>query len=398
MSRQLVSRSRDLQRLQDEGYDFTITPVGLVLVVPYATAQGTVAAGRLVSELQVDGDHAGVPPTHVISFVGAAEGELPCDAHGRPLEELINQHGPLPIGDGMVASCTFSRKPPAGYPDYYEKMTTYADLLYGHAQAIDRSVRLRTFPPVPADEDESVFRYFDSMTSRSRIGAVSDRLRGQRVAIIGLGGTGSYILDAVAKTPVAQIHVYDGDVMLTHNAFRAPGAASLEDLRAAPLKVDYHTRIYDQMRRGVIPHPRPLAEDNLEELRDLDFVFLSLDTGPIKRTIIEYLQAHQVPLVDCGMGIYQTGDHLGGIVRTTASNPAQPDPLWINTHISFADAEDDEYEQNIQIAELNMLNAALAVLMWKKHAGFYLDIERETSCLYTIDGNHLLNEGSPNED
>lgn len=398
MSRPLVSRSPDLQRLQDEGYDFTITPVGLVLVVPYATAQGTVARGWLVAGLQIDGDHAGVPPTHVVSFVGATEGDLPCDAHGRPLEALIHQHGPLPLGDGLVGSCSFSRKPAAGYPDYFEMMTTYADLLYGHAQAIDGSVRLRTFPPVPADEDESVFRYFDSMTSRSRIGAVTDRLRGQRVAIIGLGGTGSYILDAVAKTPVAQIHLYDDDVMLTHNAFRAPGAASLEDLQAAPLKVDYHARVYDRMRRDVIAHPQPLTEGNLEELCDLDFVFLSLDTGPVKRTIIEYLQAHEVPLVDTGMGVYQTGDKLGGIVRTTASNPAQPDPRWINTHISYADADDDEYDQNIQIAELNMLNAALAVLMWKKHSGFYLDLERETSSLYTIDGNHLINEGAPDED
>ena len=59
------------------------------------------------------------------------------------------------------------------------------------------------------------------------------------VAIAGPGGTGSYVLDLVAKTPVRDIHLFDGDSFMSHNAFRAPGAASLEELRALPKKVDY---------------------------------------------------------------------------------------------------------------------------------------------------------------
>ena len=34
---------------------------------------------------------------------------------------------------------------------------------------------------------------------------------GWKVAVIGLGGTGSYLLDALAKCPVAEIHLYDDD-------------------------------------------------------------------------------------------------------------------------------------------------------------------------------------------
>ena len=70
---------------------------------------------------------------------------------------------------------------------------------------------------------------------------------GERVAIVGLGGTGSYVLDFVAKTPVQEIHLFDGDEFLTHNAFRAPGAASLEALRRKPKKVDYLAAIYSNM-------------------------------------------------------------------------------------------------------------------------------------------------------
>jgi hypothetical protein len=43
--------------------------------------------------------------------------------------------------------------------------------------------------------------------------------------------------------------------------------------------------------------------------------------------------------------------------------------------ISFAKATtDDNYRSNIQIAELNAINAALAVIRWKKHREIYADI------------------------
>jgi len=51
------------------------------------------------------------------------------------------------------------------------------------------------------------FRSTDTATSRARIGAIVDGVRGQRVAIVGGTGTGPSILDAVAKMPVAEIHL-----------------------------------------------------------------------------------------------------------------------------------------------------------------------------------------------
>jgi ThiF family len=57
-----------------------------------------------------------------------------------------------------------------------------------------------------------------------------DKLRLSRVVIVGLGGSGSHILDLIAKTRVRQIDLYDGDHFRRHNAFRSPGAAT----RAAP--------------------------------------------------------------------------------------------------------------------------------------------------------------------
>lgn len=384
MSRQLVSRSPDLKRLEEEGYDIEIRANQLLLKVPYATSERTVAGGILVSELTTAGDRTAPPGDHVVHFVANCGTGLPCDEIGRPLEWLIHQRASIDLGGGLVASCSFSHKPNPTYPDYYEKMTTYADMLLAPAQALDPTARVRTFPPIPMDESESVFRYLDSATSRSRIGAVSAKLRLRKVVIVGVGGTGSYILDALSKTDVVEIHLYDDDVLLTHNAFRAPGAASIEELARAPKKVDYFKSRVDPIRRNVVAHPYKVDESNIHEIRDSSFVFLAIDAGVAKNVIVGKLKEFGVPFVDTGMGIYQVNDSLAGIIRTTFGRTDGSD--W-----SVADQELDEYDQNIQIAELNMLNAALAVIKWKKIVGFYNDLEHETESLYTIDGNHLLN-------
>ncbi len=387
MSEQLVNRSPDLRRLRDEGYDIEIrSNYLLVKQVPYVTAERVVARGILVSELSTSGSTTTTPNTHVVSFVGS----IPCDDHGRELDVIINQRGAFPVDENLTARCMFSSKPAGGYPDYYEKMTSYVDMLLGYARAIDPSATAKLFPPIPTDDNESVFRYLDSASSRAQISAITEKLKLGKVAIVGLGGTGSYILDLIAKTPIEQVHLYDRDRLYTHNAFRAPGAASIDELDAAPKKVEYFQRKYDPLRRNIIAHPVHVNETNIEELRDMAFVFLAMDTGASKKYIIKKLEEFGVPFIDTGIGVYQANNSLGGLVRTTTSAHGHRQHVW--ERISFADEEDDEYEQNIQTADLNALNAVMAVIRWKKLFGFYTDLDKEYSSTYTIDGNHLLNE------
>ena len=66
---------------------------------------------------------------------------------------------------------------------------------------------------------------------------------------------------------------------------------------------------------------------------------------------------------------------------------------YLSSHVSMFDTDvEDEYGQNIQVADLNALNAVLAVIRWKKHLGFYSDFDQEHHTTYTIDGNLLLND------
>jgi len=138
MSRQLVDRSPDLKRLQDEGYDIEINSSNyLLLRVPYVAARKAVARGTLVSELTLSGDRTAAPGTTSSRLSAKSKAISSCDNHGRELSDLINQRGPIQLGEQLIASCTFSHKPNPTYPDYYEKITTYADILLAYAQAID---------------------------------------------------------------------------------------------------------------------------------------------------------------------------------------------------------------------------------------------------------------------
>jgi hypothetical protein len=391
MSSPLVSRSPDLQRLHQEGYDIQIRS-GYLLVkhVPFATSAGEVAFGTLISELSTAGTATIRPADHVVSFVGG----IPCDQHGNQLTKIINSTGEQHLADGLTADCRFSSKPPDGYPDYYAKMTAYANMVSGFAQVIDPAVSARSLMPVTMTEDQTVFRYLDSASSRARISLITGKLALPRLAIVGLGGTGGYVLDLIAKTPVGNIHLYDGDTFFAHNAFRAPGASSADQLDAAPNKAVYHRDRYDAMRRGIIAHPCYIDESNVSDLRDMNFVFLTIDAGPDKKLIVEKLEEYDVPFIDTGMGVYRTGDALGGIVTVTTSTPGRRDHVWAGNRITFVDGG-DEYDHNIQIADLNMLNAVLAVIKWKKLCGFYADDEHELFMTYTIAANQLLSADQP---
>ena len=91
-----------------------------------------------------------------------------------------------------------------------------------------------------------------------------------KIAIVGLGGTGSYVLDLVAKTPVREIHLFDGDRFLQHNAFRSPGAPTVEELQRVPPKVTHFQTLYCRMRRNIVAHECFIDSGNVDLLADMD--------------------------------------------------------------------------------------------------------------------------------
>jgi ThiF family len=383
-----INRSSDLRRLRDEGYNVSIRD-GHLLVgdVPYVAGPGTVKRGVLVSTLTLAGDETAQPETHVAMFIG----DYPCDAEGRPLEKMRSSGGRV-LAPGLEVDHWFSSKPlGGGYADYYDKMTAHIAIFEGFARVLQPDATARTHLVVEEEDEESVFRYLDTASSRAGIAALSARLAIDRVGIVGLGGTGSYVLDFVAKTQVKEIHLFDADVFYSHNAFRAPGAAAIEDLRARKSKVGYLAEQYDRMRRGIVRHEYGVDAGNASELAEMDFVFVCVDDPDAKREIVERLEQLGKSFIDVGMGVDLDGEALGGILRVSTSTPANRQSLRSRVSLEGAEGKDD-YDLNIQIAELNALNAALAVIKWKKLYGIYQDPESTLNNLYTIETDQLLSE------
>src|SRR6202030_39073 len=106
------------------------------------------------------------------------------------------------------------------------------------------------------------------------------------------------VLDLVAKTPVKEIHLFDEDRFLQHNAFRAPGAASVADLEKPPYKVDYFHGVYSKMRKGIVPHQKYITTENLHELDSMEFAFICMEAGPVKKPLIERLLQLKIPFVE----------------------------------------------------------------------------------------------------
>lgn len=387
MSSALISRSPDLARLRNEGYEVSVHQGHLVVAnVPYVNAQRQVVRGTLVSELTVAGDKATRPSTHVALFVGSQ----PCNLDGSVIGGLQHGEGHQDLGRGFVVHRSFSNKPAEGYPDYHAKMTRYIAVISAPASALDPTAKAQTFKPIADTEEDSPFVYLDTNTSRAHLGAVTAKLMGLQIAIVGVGGTGSYVLDLVAKTPVSEIHLFDGDLFLQHNAFRSPGAAPFVELDPPLLKVNYFRKIYAHMHKRIVAHPEYLSTANAHHLAGFHYVFLCMDASDQKRQIMDWLLAQGIPCVDAGLGVQEVDGQLLGLVRVTTVTPAKHDHR--TARISFVATEEDDYSSNIQIADLNMLNAAFAVLKWKKLAGFYVDYEREHNSLYTLSGNLLLSE------
>jgi hypothetical protein len=387
-----TSRSSDLQRLVDDGYDVEIRDGHLLIHgVPCVTSTREVARGTLVSTLDLAGDVTVAPTTHVVFWIG----EHPCHADGTVLHEIA--HAQAQASGSLQAQWSFSSKPVGsnGYRDYHEKMTAYIEMISAEAQKIDRDITARTYPVLRSVAGLAPFLYEDTASARAGLGLVTDKIRGMKIAIVGLGGTGGWVLDLIARCPVAEIHLFDDDRYLQHNAFRSPGPTSITELTGGPYKVDLYAQRWAEMRTGVIAHRERLGEQHTQLLAEMDFVFVCVDSGASRRDVVDLLEQVGCSFIDVGMGLLldEENNQVFGQLRTTLSTPATREQA--RPHMPLVGtAEDAVYAQNIQVAELNALNAIEAVIRWKKTVGFYTDLEHEVSATYVIDGNHIVNTSS----
>src|SRR6185437_3318437 len=180
MSHRLIAHSGDLLALRNIGLHLEVRD-GYLLIkdVPYVTASRDVRQnGVLVSELQteiIDGhERTKKFPGHVAFWIG----EHPCHANGDKIRSFENSSPPQDFGKGLKVDFTFSAK--ADYRDYQQKMQAYLGWIVGEAKKLHPEVTAETHPVYATDEDDNdVFHYIDTASSRVHIGADNEKLENQ---------------------------------------------------------------------------------------------------------------------------------------------------------------------------------------------------------------------------
>lgn len=388
-----IAPNADLQRLVDDGYDISVE-AGFLIVhgVPYVTRDRTIGYGALLTAYS---EANGVPVAvadHTANFTGS----VPHRDDGTSLKDVMvaTVYSVPQKMAGRDVWCYLSNKPePIGdmLSSYYNKMTHYIKKLETYVKSVDPKISGRRDGSYSSRDVPSVFHYPNSASARSGLEGYEAKLQLRKVAIIGLGGTGAYILDGLAKTPVSEIHLYDGDIIEPHNAFRVPGAMPANVVYGRHKKTDILKETYSQFRDGIFSNADNVTAANLDHLNDCQFVFIAIDHGPSRGLIARHLAAIGIPFIDVGIGIDKVVDTmmLHGRARVTLVTPATQ---YLVDALPTADDSDEAVYGNIQLAELNSLNANLALIRYKQHLQFFTDEDKPNSINYKISWNQIAHQ------
>jgi hypothetical protein len=393
---ELASRNPFIKDLVDQGYHVDFIGGYFVLFgLPYLDKDGALKHGDWISQVDLTAEGVIGPPT---SHQAWFNGEKPYNQAKGALC-LGTSENRIEVAKDFTANYSFSFKlldesgQPRGYASFEEKVQTYLHAIITPAlAAYPEATPLRGIE-IQAAAQDSPLRIPDTSSARYHLNDVSSLLRGKKIAIIGLGGTGSYILDLLARTHLARIALFDDDKVHVHTIFRMPGFIYRAIGKA---KVDALAEQYSQWHSGIVPVQERITQGNVERLQEFDFVFVAVDNGPARRLIVNWLSSKAIPFVDCGMGLNRSVVGLNGTVRITGVDRAAFERNVDTAYLPTSDAKEDEYRRQAQIAELNALNAAWAVIRFKQHFKLFDRIEGAAWYTFETASFELDAEGRPN--
>lgn len=386
MFQKLVSRNDDIRRLVEKGYAVGFDSNYLIVRdIPYLDDKGAKQTGAFITKLVFTNQEQVVQDDHQVFFAGAH----PHNIDGTPIANLGGGPTPLtlsPAAADVVVQRQFSNKPRVngqlvGFQDFFDKIESYTGIIAGPAIAKHGGTAL-TYRIVESDEDSSVFKICDTLTSRAEIAELAAKFSDEVVAIIGLGGTGSYLLDFVVKTPVKEIRGFDLDPFHVHNAFRSPGALDLAEFQLP--KADVYQRRYDNFRHGLSLQAKRIDASCADDFAGVTFAFVCVDKGSSRAGIFELLVGLKIPFIDVGMGLNRKRGPLNGMARVTYYSAEDAERIKAMGLAELSDRPDDLYRTNIQIGELNALNASLAIIKYKQLRGFYFDELESYQLLFEV--------------
>lgn len=366
--------------------------------IPYLDEAGELCWGAMVSKLVFEDESLVRPEDHQVFWASprpyGLDGKLVPGLGGGPATFPLSEHCV-----DVVVQQSFSHKlkekgQARNYVDHVEKLDSYLTMVAGPAMQ-KFGVEPYTFRDCEEEPPDSVFKLRDTLTSRAEITDLSKLFHSDVIAIIGLGGTGSYVLDFIVKTPVREVRGFDADKFFVHNGFRSPGRLDpAEGVELRQSKADVYLKRYESLRHGLVIKPLFIDETSVEELDGVTFAFVCVDKGSSRKGIFDLLIAKNIPFIDVGMGLNRKQGPISGTVRTTYFPRDFGQEVRAKGYAPETDPADDVYKTNIQIAEVNACNAALAVVRYKQLRGFYTSPPESNQMLLTMDNLSLVSDGN----
>ncbi len=397
MFQKLVSHNGDIRRLVEKGYAVAFDSNCMVIRdIPYLNAQKELQIGAIVTKLVFVDQERVTQDDHQIYFAGS----VPYNLDGKPIPNLGGGSAQILLSAAcrdVIVQRSFSNKPRATgkFADFFEKIESYVAIISGPAMEL-YGANPYTFRTVTEVASDSVFNFHDTLTSRAEITDLSAKFKDDVIAVIGLGGTGAYVLDFLVKTPVKEIRAFDLDDYHVHTAFRSPGR--LEPAELGQKKAEVYFSRYNNFRTGLSVTPKYLDGSCTEDLDGVTFAFVCVDKGSSRASIFDLLISNGIPFIDVGMGLNRKRGPINGQLRTTYYSVEHGQNVRDKGLAPLADSPDDLYKTNIQISELNALNACLAVIRFKQLRGFYFEEIPYYNLLFEIGDLKIVGQSGVNED
>jgi molybdopterin/thiamine biosynthesis adenylyltransferase len=373
-----------IKRLLDANYAISLVEGFLVVHdVPYLDSAKKLKKALLAAPLHTPTPTTLGPPFNHQMFWS---GEQPYNLDDTPIS-LANIPGNVSLL-GVHFPRNLSNKPPEGFGNYFDLVEHYVVLISGPAEELFGATA-KTGAQYNVSSSTSVFKVRDTFSAKAELTDLNQLLAEEHIAIVGLGGTGSYVLDFMVKTPVKTILAFDYDIFEVHNAFRSPGETNFDDF--GRLKTDTYLRKYDNFRHGLTFQKLKVGRTDDNSFAGVTFAFVCIDDGESRGAICDMLLRLGIPFIDVGMGVELEHEKLDGLIRTTLFTD-ESSKLAIN-EVPIDKAEEmDAYRTFVQIAELNAINAAVAVIKYKQLRGFYADENRYYQNILTVGSSNWIGE------
>lgn len=125
-----------------------------------------------------------------------------------------------------------------------------------------------------------------------------DKLSSSKVVVLGIGGVGSYAVEALARAGVGTLILVDDDAVCLTNLNRQI-IAEYSTIGKAKVEVMKERILQINKKCNVITHKTFITEENIPEIitEDVDYVVDAIDTVSSKIALAVWCQEHNVRLI-----------------------------------------------------------------------------------------------------